>query len=152
MSVNTTPEGYHSITPYMIVDGAAAAIDFYKKALDAKELLRFPSPGGKVGHAELKIGDSHFMLADEHPEMEHFSPKKFGGTPVSLLVYVPNVDQQMAKAIAAGGTLIRPVEDQFYGDRSGQMKDPFGHLWVLSTHVEDVSPEELNRRMANLKK
>jgi PhnB protein len=150
--VKPIPDGYHAVTPYLIVDGAARALDFYKRAFDAKELMRIPSPGDKIGHAEIKIGDSVIMLADEHPEMDARSPGHFGGSPISLMIYVEDVDKQFKQALAAGGTELRPLEDKFYGDRSGTLKDPFGHSWHLSTHKEDVSMEEMNRRMAALKK
>jgi PhnB protein len=146
------PDGYHSVTPYLIIDGAARALDFYKRAFDAKELMRIPAPNDKIGHAEIRIGDSVIMLADEHPEMDARSPSHFGGSPVSIMVYLEDVDKQFKQAIAAGATETRPVADQFYGDRSGTLKDPFGHNWHLSTHKEDVSMEEMNRRMAALKK
>ena len=150
--VKTIPDGYHSATPYLIVDGAARALDFYKRAFGAKELLRIPAPGDRVGHAEIKVGDSVIMLADEHPEIDARGPQHYGGSPVSILLYVDDVDALFKQAVAAGGTEVRPVADQFYGDRSGTLKDPFGHSWHLSTHKEDVSPEELNRRMAALAK
>ena len=150
--VKAVPEGYHTITPYLIVDGAGRAIDFYKRAFGAKELMRVPAPGDRVGHAEIKIGDSVIMLADEHPEIQARGPQHYGGSPVSILLYVADVDALFKQAVAAGGTEVRPVADQFYGDRSGTLKDPFGHSWHLSTHKEDVSPEELNRRMAALAK
>jgi PhnB protein len=146
------PDGYHSVTPYLIIDGAARALDFYKRAFDAKELMRVPSPGDKIGHAEIKIGDSVIMLADEHPEMDARSPAHYGGSPVSIMIYLADGDKQFKQALAAGATEVRPVADQFYGDRSGTLKDPFGHSWHLSTHKEDVSMEELHRRMAALKK
>jgi PhnB protein len=145
------PAGYHTLTPYLIINGAGAAIDFYKMAFGATESLRIPSPGGKVGHAELKIGDSPFMLADECPEMGARSPQSLGGTPVSLLLYVADVDAVCRQAVAAGGKLVRPVTDQFYGDRSGAVQDPFGHIWHVSTHIEDVPPEELQRRSAAMR-
>jgi PhnB protein len=150
--VKAIPDGYHSATPYLIVDGAARAIDFYKRAFGAKELLRIPAPGDRVGHAEIKVGDSVIMLADEHPEINARGPQHYGGSPVSILLYVADVDALFKQAVAAGGTEVRPVADHFYGDRSGTLKDPFGHSWHLSTHTEDVSPEELNRRMAALAK
>jgi len=150
--VKAIPAGYHSVTPYLIIDGAARAIDFYKRAFDAKEMMRIPSPGDKIGHAEMKIGDSVIMLADEHPEMDARSPSHFGGSPISIMIYVEDVDKQFKQAIEAGGTELRPLTDQFYGDRSGTLKDPFGHSWHLSTHKEDVSMEEMNRRMAAMKK
>jgi PhnB protein len=146
--VKAIPEGYHSVTPYLIVDGAAAAIDFYKKAFGAVELMRMPAPGGRIGHAEIKIGDSHVMLADENAEMNARSPKTVGGSPLSLLVYVENVDEVVKRAVAAGAKLERPVEDKFYGDRMGAIQDPFGHRWYVGTHIEDVTPEEMKKRMA----
>ncbi len=145
--VKAVPDGYHSATPYLVVDGATRAIDFYKRAFGAKELMRIPAPGDRVGHAEIKIGDSVIMLADEHPDIHARGPQHYGGSPVSILLYVEDVDTLFKQAIAAGGTETRPVADQFYGDRSGSLKDPFGHSWHLSTHKEDVSPEELHRRM-----
>ena len=147
MPVHHIPEGYHSVTPYLVVDGAARAIDFYTQAFGATEVMRMPGPGGKIGHAEIKIGDSHVMLADEHPEQGHRGPKSIGGTPVGIMIYVPDVDSMFRKAISLGATETRPVEDQFYGDRSGSLTDPFGHNWMISTHIEDVSPEEMERRM-----
>ncbi len=142
------PEGYHTITPYLIINGAADAIEFYKKAFGATELFRMGGPGGKVMHAEMKIGDSPLMLADEFPEMGYRSPKSLGGTPVSLMLYVEDVDALAAQATAAGAKVMRPVQDQFYGDRSGTFVDPFGHVWTISTHKEDVPMEEMKRRMA----
>jgi PhnB protein len=150
--VKPIPDGYHTATPYLILKDAAQAIEFYKRAFGAAELMRFPAPGGKIGHAEIKIGDSVIMLADEHPEMDARSPTHFGGSPVSIMIYVEDVDKQFKQALAAGGTELRPLTDQFYGDRSGTLKDPFGHSWHLSTHKEDVSMEEMNRRMAAMKK
>jgi PhnB protein len=150
MSAKPIPDGYHSITPYLIVGDAKAAIEFYKQAFEAAELFRLPMPDGRVGHAELKIGDSVIMLADEFPEMDAKSPQAFGGTPVSLLIYVEDVNTAFSRAIAAGGKELRPLTDQFYGDRSGTLVDPFGHKWTLATHVEDVSPEEMQRRMASM--
>ncbi len=147
-AVKPIPENYHAVTPYLIVNGAAKAIDFYKNVFGAQEIMRMPGPNGKVGHAELKIGDSIIMLADEHPEMDAQSPQSVGGTPVSLLVYVEDVDNVFKKALSAGAKESRPVKDQFYGDRSGIITDPFGHKWSVATHVEDVSPEEMQRRMA----
>lgn len=146
MAVKPIPEGYHTLTPYLIVKGAAAALDFYARALGARELVRMADPSGKVGHAEMKIGDSPFMLADEFPEMGALAPPAGGGHSVSFLVYVPDVDAAFARALAAGAKAVRPVQDQFYGDRSGTLEDPFGHQWTLATHVEDVSPEEMERR------
>jgi PhnB protein len=151
-TVKAIPSGYHSITPYLVVDGAARAIDFYKRAFGAKELMRIPAPNDRIGHAEIKIGDSVVMLADEHPEMDARGPGHYGGSPVTLLLYVADVDKQFRQAVEAGATEIRPVADQFYGDRSGTLKDPFGHSWHLSTHKEDVSMEEMARRLAAMKK
>ena len=146
------PDGYHSATAYLIVDGAARAIDFYTRAFGATELMRIPAPGGRVGHAEIKIGDSVIMLADEHPEIRARGPQHYGGSPVSIHLYVDDVDTLFKQAIGAGGTETRPVADQFYGDRSGSLTDPFGHSWHLSTHKEDVGMEEMKRRMAALAK
>jgi PhnB protein len=150
MSVKPIPDGYHSITPYLIIEGAAKAIDFYTKIFGATELLRLPGPDGKLGHAEIRIGDSVIMLADESPQMGNRSPKSIGGSPVSIMLYVEHSDRIFDKAVAAGATIDRPVEDQFYGDRSGTVIDPFGYKWTISTHVEDVSPEEMNKRIAAL--
>lgn len=146
MAVKAIPEGYHSVTPYLIIKGAAKAIDFYKRVLGAQELMRMPSPDGKIGHAEITIGDSHIMLADEYPEMGHRSPQTIGGTGVSLMVYLEDVDKIFKQALAEGAKEVQPVKDQFYGDRSGTFQDPFGHVWTVSTHVEDVEPEEMQRR------
>jgi PhnB protein len=145
--VKPIPAGYHSVTPYLYLRDAAAAIEFYQKAFNAVELFRMAMPDGRIGHAEIKIGNSHVMLADEMPEMNITSPASLNGTSVGLLIYLENVDDQFEQAIAAGGEVIRPLTDQFYGDRSGTLKDPFGHTWTLSTHVEDVPPEELQQRM-----
>jgi PhnB protein len=147
-NVKPIPEGYHSVTPYLICDGAADAIEYYKKAFGATELFRMDH-GGKIGHAELKIGDSPIMLADEYPEMDYRSPKALGGTPVSLMIYVEDVDSVYKQAIDAGATEVKPLQDQFYGDRSGTLTDPFGHVWTIATHKEDVTMEEMNRRMAS---
>ena len=147
MNVKAIPEGYHSVTPYIIVNDGNAAIDFYKKAFGATEVLRLPM-GNKVAHAEVKIGDSVIMLSDEWPDMGKLSPKSRGGSTAGLMIYLPDVDAAIQRAIAAGATQERPVEDQFYGDRSGTVVDPFGHSWTLSTHVEDVPEDELQRRMA----
>lgn len=142
------PEGYHSLTPYLIVRGAATAIDFYVRAFGATELMRMPMPDGRIGHAELRIGDSQVMLADEMPEMKIVGPQSLGGTSVGLALYVEDCDRVFKQAITAGGTVDHELKDQFYGDRSGTLVDPFGHKWTVSTHVEDVSPEEMKRRMA----
>ena len=146
MSVKPTPEGYHSVTPYLIVRGGAAAIEYYTKAFGAKELFRFPAPDGKIGHAEIKIGDSPIMLADEYPDMGYNGPQSVGGSPVSLMIYVDDVDAIFNRAIEDGGTLKEAVQDKFYGDRMGTLIDPFGHIWHVATHKEDVSPEEMERR------
>src|SRR6187402_1421400 len=148
MAVKPIPEGYHSVTPYLIISGAAKAIDFYVKALGATEVMRLDH-GGKIGHAEIKLGDSHVMLADEFPEMGARSPQSLGGTPVGICLYVPNVDELFQRAVDAGAKVERPVQDQFYGDRSGTIVDPFGHKWTIATHKEDLTPEQINERMAN---
>jgi PhnB protein len=147
MAVQPIPEGYHAVTPYLIISGAAQAIDFYVKALGATEVMRLDH-GDKIGHAEIKIGDSHVMLADEFPEMGARSPQSLGGTPVGLALYVPNVDELFKQAVDAGAKVERPVQDQFYGDRSGTIIDPFGHKWTIATHKEDLTPEQVNERMA----
>jgi PhnB protein len=146
--VNPIPDGYPRVTPYLIVDGGEAAIEFYTKTLGATERMRMPSPGNRIGHAELALGDSLIMLADEHPEMEILGPRSVGGTPVTISVYVEDVDAVFERALAEGGKPIRPVENQFYGDRSGQFEDPFGHRWSVASHVEDVPPEEMSKRAA----
>jgi PhnB protein len=150
MPVKPIPEGYHAITPYLIVKGAAKAIEFYKHAFNATELLRMPGPGGRIMHAELKLGDSVVMLADEAPEMGYRAPAgdSSGGASVSLYLYDADVDATVNRAVAAGAKVTRPVADQFYGDRNGTLVDPFGHVWSVGTHKEDVSPEEMKRRMA----
>jgi len=140
------PDGYHSVTPYLIVNGAADALEYYKKAFGATELFRMPAPEGKIGHAEIKIGDSPIMLADEFPEMGYKSPQSLGGSPVSIMIYVDDVDTTFSQAVAAGGKEQRPVKDQFYGDRSGTLEDPFGHVWHVATHKEDIAPDEMERR------
>jgi PhnB protein len=150
--VKPIPEGYSSITPYLVIKGAAAAIDFYKKAFGATEIMRMPQPDGRVGHAELRIGDSVVMLADEFPEMDNIGPKTLGGTPVSLLLYVENADTTFERAVSLGSKVIKPLQNQFYGDRSGFLEDPFGHRWGIATHIEDVSPEEMQRRMTSAQK
>jgi PhnB protein len=146
--VKPVPDGYHSVTPYMVVDGGARAIEFYKQAFGATELFRMEGPDGKIAHAEIKIGDSHVMLGDECNEMGARGPRSFGGSPVSLMLYVEDVDVTVGRAVEAGAELTRPVADQFYGDRTGGVKDPFGHAWYIATHVEDVPVEELRRRAA----
>ncbi len=145
-SVKPIPDGYPQVTPYLCVDGAAAAIDYYSAVFGATERTRMPAPEGKVGHAELQIGDSVIMLADEFPEMNILSPKSIGGTPVTLSIYVEDVDGVVERAVGAGATALRPVQDEFYGDRTGQFEDPFGHRWSVSTHIEDVSEEEMAKR------
>ncbi len=148
MAVKAIPDGYHSMTPYFVIDGAAKAIEFYKKVFGATELLRLPRRGCKLAHAEIKIGDSILMLADETPEMGYRGPKTLGGSPASIMLYVEQADRTFEKAVAAGAKIERPVQDQFYGDRSGTIVDPFGYKWTISTHVEDVPPEEMEKRMA----
>jgi len=147
-TVNPIPEGYPQVIPYLTVDGASAAIDFYTTVFGATERLRMPAPGGKVGHAELEIGDSVVMLADAFPDMGNQTPAALGGTPVTVMVYVADVDAVFDRALKAGATEERKVENQFYGDRAGQFVDPFGHKWFVATHVEDVTPEEVAKRAA----
>ena len=147
--VKPIPEGYNSVTPYLFVKGAASAIDYYKNVFGAKERMRMPGPNGRIMHAELQIGDSIVMLADENPQMGAKSPETIGGTSSSLHVYVEDVDSTAKKAVSAGAKLVRPVKDEFYGDRIGTIIDPFGHMWSIATHIEDVSPEEMKKRMAN---
>ncbi|MBI4662116.1 MAG: VOC family protein [Verrucomicrobia bacterium] len=144
------PDGYQTATPYLIVKGAAKAIEFYKRAFGATELMRFPGPAGAIMHAEIKIGDSRLMLADEFPQMNAISPQTLGGSPVFLALYVEDVDTVTQVAVSAGATVERPVQDQFYGDRSSTLVDPFGHRWTIATHIEDVSPEEIQRRMESM--
>jgi PhnB protein len=150
--VKPIPEGYHSITPYLVIKGAAAAIDFYKQAFGATEIMRMPQPDGRVGHAELKFGDSVVMLADEYPELQVVGPKTLGNTSVGLLLYLDDVDKAVERAVSLGATIKKPIADQFYGDRTGTIEDPFGHKWTLAVHIEDVSPEEMERRMSAGKK
>jgi PhnB protein len=145
-SVTSIPEGYHAVTPYLVVGNGAAAIDFYKTAFGADEVMRMADPSGKVMHAEVRIGDSRVMLADECPEMGAKAPTAFGGSSVSVYLYVDDVDAVAAQALAAGANEVRPVQDQFYGDRSGTITDPFGHTWHIATHKEDVPMDELRRR------
>lgn len=144
--VKPIPKGYHSVTPYLVVDNAVEAIDYYKRAFGAKEVFRMSGPGNKIAHAEIQIGDSRVMLTDASTEMKTVSPKAIGGTPVSLMIYVEDVDTVFKAAIKAGGGQIRAVEDMYYGDRSGSLKDPFGHHWHISTHKEDLTPEEIQHR------
>jgi PhnB protein len=148
MATKPIPDGYHTVTPYLIVNGAADAIDFYKRAFGATEIMRMPDPKGRIGHAEIRVGDSVIMMADQHHEMGYRDPRSLGGTAVSIVLYVDNVDTVFDRAIKAGAKSQRPVADQFYGDRMGTLEDPFGHVWTIGTHIEDVSPEEMKRRMA----
>lgn len=146
MAVKPIPDGYHTVTPYLIIKGAAGALDFYKQAFGATELFRMEAPGGRIGHAEIRIGDSPIMLADEHPEIGALSPQSRGGTSVSILLYVEDADKLTEQAVAAGATVLRPIQNQFYGDRSASLADPFGHQWHIATHVEDVSVDEMRKR------
>jgi PhnB protein len=148
--VQPIPKGYHDVTPYLSIRGAAQAIEFYKKALGAAEVMRMPGPEGKLGHAEIRIGGSRVMLSDEYPEMDFLGPQTRGGTSVHLHVYVRDVDSVVARAVAAGAKLLRPVDNKFYGDRTGTLQDPFGHVWHVSTHVEDVPPKEMKKRAAQM--
>lgn len=153
--VNPIPEGYHSITPYLMVKGGAAALDFYAKAFGGEVVVRMDGPDGTVSHAEVRIGDSRFMLGEDvpgHPDIFCSSPRTLGGSSIGLMIYLADVDKAVQRAVDAGATIRRPVQDQFYGDRSGTVEDPFGHFWTLSTHIEDVTPEEMERRMAALTK
>lgn len=144
------PTGYHTATPYLVVNGAARAIEFYRQAFGAQELFKLDTPGGRIGHAEIQIGDSRLMLADEFPEWDAKGPQTIGGTPVSILLYFENADEVFQRALAAGAKELMPLKNQFYGDRSGSLVDPFGHRWTIATHVEDVPPAELERRSAAL--
>ena len=144
--VKYVPDGLSPLTPYLTVSNGAKAIEFYQKAFGAIEEMRLAAPGGKIGHAEMKIGTARFMLSDEYPEMGVRSPESIGGSPVTLHLYVEDVDATFAQAVAAGAKAVRPVADQFYGDRAGKLVDPFGHSWFLATHKEDVAPEEIKRR------
>ncbi|MBO0721331.1 MAG: VOC family protein [Blastocatellia bacterium] len=140
------PDGFHGATPYLCIKDAAKALDFYKKAFGAQELMRMGGPDGKIGHAEIKIGEAVIMIADEFPDMGFLSPQTIGGSPVGMMVYVEDVDGFVNKATTAGAKILKPVADQFYGDRSGQLEDPFGHRWYIATHIEDVPPEEMKKR------
>jgi PhnB protein len=146
VKTKAVPDGYRTATPYLIVKGAAEAIEFYKRAFGATEMLRMADPQGRVGHAEIRIGDSVIMLADEHPDMGYRGPRALGGSSVSILLYLEDVDEVFDRTLKAGGKALRPVTNQFYGDRTGTLEDPFGHVWTIATHVEDVSPEEMKRR------
>jgi PhnB protein len=147
-SVQPIPDGYPRVSPYLCIDGASRAIDFYTQVFDATERMRMGDPSGKIGHAELQIGDSVIMMSDEYPDMHALSPKSVGGTPVTLSVYVEDVDATFDRALKAGAKSLRPVQDQFYGDRLGQFEDPFGHRWSVATHIEDVPPDEMAKRAA----
>ena len=147
-TVNPIPDGYHSVTPYLCIKSAVRAIEFYQQAFGAQELMRITNSGGKVGHAEIQIGASRVMLADEFPEMNALSPQSLGGSPVTLHLYVEDVDALAEQAVAAGMKVLHPVADQFYGDRGGLLEDPFGHKWWIATHKEDVPPDELQKRAA----
>jgi PhnB protein len=146
MAVDPIPAGYHTVTPYLICKDAASALEFYKKAFGATELMKMAGPGGKIGHAEIRIGNSIIMLADEYPDMGARSPRSLGGSPVGIMLYVEDVDTVFNRALLVGGTSIRTIKDQFYGDRSGTVADPSGHQWTIATHKEDLSPGELKRR------
>jgi PhnB protein len=150
MATKPIPEGYPRVSPYLVVDGAQKAIEFYTTVLGFTERVRMPGPDGRIGHAELQLDDSVVMLADEHPEVDARAPSAYGGSPVSITVYVEDVDATFDKATGAGATAVRPPEDQFYGDRSATFDDPFGHRWTINTHIEDVSPEEMGRRAAEM--
>lgn len=145
-TVKPIPEGFQTVTAHLYVKGAAAAIEFYKRALGATEVARLRVPDGRIGHAEIQIGNSRIMLSDEFPDYGGRSPESIGGSPVIMHLFVDDVDALAAQAVAAGAKVLMPVEDRFYGDRSGRFADPFGHVWIISTHIEDVSPEEIERR------
>ena len=151
MKTKHIPDGYHAVTPYLVVKGAAQAIDFYQRVFGAVEKVRSEGPGGSIMHAEVQVGDSRIMLADEFPQMNALSPHTVGGSPVLLLLYVENVDDVARRAEVAGAKIERPLQDQFYGDRTCTVLDPFGHRWTIATHIEDVSPDEMDRRMAAMK-
>jgi len=152
MAVKPVPDGYHTATPYLVVKGAAEALAFYKAAFNAAEVMRWPDPSGRIGHAEIKIGDSPIMLADEFPEMGFRGPHSLGGSPVGIVLYVENADEWFDRAVAKGAKAMRPVAHQFYGDRSGTLVDPFGHVWTIASHVEDVPADEMKRRFDEMKK
>ena len=146
-AVKPIPAGYHSVTPYLSINGASQAIDFYKKAFGAREILRMEAPGGKLGHAEIQIGDSRIMMADEFPDMGFLGPQSRGGTSVNIHLYVKDVDAVVTKAVTAGARIVRPVKDEFYGDRAGTLEDPFGHVWYVATHKEELTKAQIKRRM-----
>ena len=149
-AVKPIPEGFHSVTPYLIIKDAAKAMDFYKQAFDAVELMRINGPGGSIAHGEIRIGNSPLMMGEEMPEMQHRGPLSLGGTSVSLMIYVEDVDAFFNRAVSAGAIVERPVADQFYGDRSGTLRDPFGHVWHVATHKEDMPVEEMQRRATEM--
>lgn len=144
--ISHIPDGYHSVTPYLLISGASEAIEFYIRVLDAVELMRLTDPDGRIAHAELRIGNSHLMVADERPDMDLGSPSRLGGCPMSLMIYVPDADTVFSRALSAGATELRPMNDQFYGDRSGSFTDPWGYHWTISTRIEIISREEMTRR------
>lgn len=150
MSVSPIPEGYHSVTAYLIIEDAQQAIQWYHQVFGAEEKLRLTGPGGAIGHAEILIGDSHVMLADAHPDMGAFPPAHYGGSPINLLIYTTDVDVMFDRALEAGAEVVRPLVDQFYGDRSGMIKDPFGYTWTLATHIEDLSQAEVQQRFDDM--
>ncbi len=150
MTVSAIPKGFSSVTPYLIIEGAQQAICFYRDAFSAQLVMQMPLPEGGIAHAEIIIGDSHIMISDSCPDESFKSPNALGGTPVSLMLYVEDVDSVFKKAIELGATEVRPVHDQFYGDRAGTLQDPFGHIWTIGTHKEDLSEQEINQRMADL--
>ncbi len=146
MSIAPIPPGYRTITPYLVMSDCAAALDFYTRAFNAEEIVRMPMPDGSIMHAEIRIGDSMLMLSDESADWGAYGPQHYGGSPAHVMLYLPDADATYAQAIAAGATAVRPMENQFWGDRMGRIADPFGHQWSLGTHVEDVEPEEMERR------
>jgi PhnB protein len=147
MAVKPIPDGYHTLTPYLFINGAAKALEYYTQAFGAVESMRVPGPPGKLMHAEMRVGDSAIMLADEFPDMGFRGPQTLGGSTVSILLYVEDVDTVFQRALELGGTQLKPLRDEFYGDRTGTLVDPFGHIWTVATHKEDVAPEEMEKRM-----
>lgn len=152
MAAKPIPDGYHTATPYLMVNGGVKALEFYKQAFGAEEIFRMPAPGGKIGHAEFQIGNSRIMMADVYPEMGYKDPLTYGGTPVGIMLYVNDCDAVFKRAIQAGGKEVKPMQDQFYGDRSGTLTDPFGHLWTVATHKEDLTPQQIAQRHAEFEK